>query len=70
MMKQPSDKDKAYFQRAMNERAESACANGNRKYFDVVFGVFDCILYDFRGKNGEFLALGRIDKNTCNGGHN
>ena len=55
-----------HFQRAMNERAESACANENRKYFDVVFGVFDCILYDFRGKDGEFLALGRIDKNTCN----
>jgi hypothetical protein len=59
-----------HFQRAMNERAQIACDNENRKYFDVVFGVFDCILYDFRGKDGEFLALGRIDKNTCNGVHN
>ena len=63
----PTDFPEGHFQRAMNERTESACANENRKYFDVVFGVFDCILYDFRGKDGEFLALGRIDKNTCNG---
>ena len=64
-----SEFPEGHWQRTMNERTESACDNDNKKYFDVVFGVFDCIVYDFRGKDGELLALGRIDKYTCNRMH-
>ena len=57
---------KEHWQRTLDERTEGACNKQNRKYFNVVFGVFDCIFYDYRGKDGEMLALARIDKNTCN----
>ena len=61
-----SEIPKNQWQRTLEERAVSACDNGNKKYFNVVFGVFDCIFYDYRDKEGDMLALARIDKNTCN----
>lgn len=57
---------KKHWQRTLEERTESACDNQNKKYFNVVFGVFDCIFYDYRDKDGEILALARVDNNTCN----
>ena len=57
---------KKHWQRTLEERTVSACDNENKKYFNVVFGVFDCIFYDYRDKDGEMLVLARIDKNTCN----
>jgi len=59
-----SEIPKDQFQRTVNKRTENAC--DNKKYFNVVLGVFDCIFYDYRDKDGEMLALARIDKNTCN----
>ena len=61
-----SDLSKDYWQRVLYERAENACGKGNRKYFSVMFKVFDCIYYDFRGKDGEMLAITKVDKNSCN----
>jgi len=60
-----SEIPKEHWQRTVNERTESACYNGNRKYFTVMFKVFDCIYYDFRDKDGEILAFTRFDKKTC-----
>ena len=60
-----SELSKDQWQRALYERAESACDNGNRKYFAVMFEVFDCIYYDFRDNDGEMLAITKVDKNTC-----
>jgi hypothetical protein len=61
-----SEIPKEHWQRTVNERAESACGNGNKKYFTVMFKVFDCIYYDFRDKDGDILAFTRFDKKTCN----
>ena len=61
-----SEIPKDQWQRTVNKRTGSACNNQNKKYFNVVFGVFDCIFYDYRDKDGEILALARVDKNTCN----
>ncbi len=61
-----SEFPKEQWQRTVDKRTESACDNKNKKYFNVVFGVFDCIFYDYRDKDGEMLALAMIDKNTCN----
>ena len=61
-----SEIPKEEWQRTVNERTESACDNGNRKYFTVMFKVFDCIYYDFRDKDGDILAFTRLDKKTCN----
>ena len=61
-----SEIPKEHWQHKLNERAASACDNGNRKYFSVMFKLFDCIYYDFRDKDGETLALTRVDRNTCN----
>ena len=61
-----SDIPKDHWQHTLNERVENACGNGNRKYFSVIFKVFDCIYYDLRDKDGETLALTRVYKNTCN----
>ena len=56
---------KDHWQRALYERAENACDKGNRKYFAVMFKVFDRIYYDFRDKDGEMLAITKVDRNTC-----
>ena len=61
-----SEIPKDQWQLTVNKRTVSACDNQNKKYFNVVFGVFDCIFYDYRDKDGEMLALARVDKNTCN----
>jgi hypothetical protein len=61
-----SEIPKEQWQRTLEERAEGACNKQNKKYFNVVFGVFDCIFYDYRDKDGEMLALARIDKNMFN----
>ena len=53
------------WQHTLYERAESACDNGNRKYFSVMFKVFDRIYYDFRDKDGEMVAITKVDRNTC-----
>lgn len=60
-----SELSKDHWQRALYEKAENACDNGNRKYFAVMFEVFDCIYYDFRDKDGEIVAITKVDKNTC-----
>jgi len=60
-----SDLSKDHWQRTLYERAENACGSGNRKYFSVMFKVFDCVYYDFRAKDGEMLAITKVDKNTC-----
>ena len=59
-----SEIPKEHWQRTVDVRTVSAC--DNKKYFNVVFGVFDCIFYDYRDKDGEMLALCKVDKNTCN----
>ena len=61
-----SELSKDHWQRTLYERTESACDNGNRKYFAIMFEVFDCIYYDFRNKDGEMLAITKVDKNSCN----
>ena len=61
-----SEIPKENWQRTLEERTVNVCDNGNKKYFNVVFGVFDCIFYDYRDKDGEMLVLARIDKNICN----
>jgi len=61
-----SDLSKDHWQRVLYERAENACGKGNRKYFSVMFRVFDRIYYDFRDKDGEMLAITKVDKNSCN----
>ena len=61
-----SELSKDQWQRVLHERAENACGKGNRKYFSVMFEVFDCIYYDFRDKDGEMLAITKVDKNSCN----
>ena len=61
-----SELSKDQWQRVLYERAENACGKGNRKYFSVMFEVFDCIYYDFRDKDGEMLAITKVDKNSCN----
>ena len=60
-----SDLSKDHWQRVLYERAENACGKGNRKYFSVMFRVFDRIYYDFRDKDGDMLAITKVDKNTC-----
>ena len=61
-----SEIPKDQWQLTVNKRTVSACDNQNKKYFNVVFGVFDCIFYDYRDKDGEIIALAKVDKNTCN----
>ena len=61
-----SELSKDQWQRALYERAEKACDDGNRKYFAMMFKVFDRIYYDFRDKDGEMLAITKVDKNSCN----
>lgn len=60
-----SELSKDHWKRALYERAESACDKGNRKYFSVMFQVFDRIYYDFRNNDGEMLAITKVDRNTC-----
>ena len=60
-----SELSKDHWQRSLYERAESACNIDNRTHFAVIFEVFECIYYDFRDKEGETLALTRVDRNSC-----
>ena len=60
-----SELSRDQWQRALYERAENACGKGNRKYFSVMFKVFDRIYYDFRDKDGEMVSITKVDKNSC-----
>jgi len=60
-----SELSKDHWKRVLYERAENACEKGNRKYFTVMFEVFDRIYYDFRDEDGEMLAITKVDRNTC-----
>ena len=60
-----SELSRDQWQRALYERAEKACDDGNRKYFAMMFKVFDRIYYDFRDKDGEMVSITKVDKNSC-----